>query len=301
MAQSEKIEISNLTRETIVNTLVEPYYKDMVKTTIHGKNFWRILGISLETSSKIMVAFGSILSFSAGFYQDDTLSFVAGSISCMSLALLQIASFSYKENKKQGEELNILLKKLNLDTVPSMVRSEDQTTVVATARYASPPVQRYTNNNANPYSQPYQHQIHEKQLYEQQLYEKQLYEQEIHDLVEELKKKEVQLHEMQIRQQKENEIHDNEYKKFIESTVLTHTELQKLNQELDEKLTNVNEREERIKEKEKELNLHHNDIQRSVSLSSLNSFFIYTDEDLYIFLLLFLFLDLKKRENKNKN
>ena len=36
MAQSEKIEISNLTRETIVNTLVEPYYKDMVKTTIHG-------------------------------------------------------------------------------------------------------------------------------------------------------------------------------------------------------------------------------------------------------------------------
>ena len=121
MAQSEKIEISNLTRETIVNTLVEPYYKDMVKTTIHGKNFWRILGISLETSSKIMVAFGSILSFSAGFYQDDTLSFVAGSISCMSLALLQIASFSYKDNKKQGEELNILLKKLNLSSAWFMI------------------------------------------------------------------------------------------------------------------------------------------------------------------------------------
>jgi hypothetical protein len=211
-----------------------------------------------------MVAFGSILSFSAGFYQDDTLSFVAGSISCMSLALLQIASFSYKENKKQGEELNILLKKLNLDTVPSMVRSEDQTTVVATARYASPPVQRYTNNNANPYSQPYQNEIYEKQLYEQ----------EIHALVEELKKKDVQLYETQIRQQKENELRDNEYKEFIESTVLTHTELQKLNQELDEKLSNVNEREERIKEKEIELNLQHNHIQRSVSLSSLNSFFI---------------------------
>ena len=275
--QSEKIEISNLTRETIVNTLVEPYYKDMVKTTIHGKNFWRILGISLETSSKIMVAFGSILSFSAGFYQDDTLSFVAGSISCMSLALLQIASFSYKENKKQGEELNILLKKLNLDTVPSMVRSEDQTTVVATARYASPPVQRnnsFPNNNAKPYSQPYQNEMYEKQIYEKQLYEKQLYEQEIHALVEELKKKEVQLHEMQIKQQTENELRDNEYKEFIESTVLTHNEIQKLNQELDEKLSNVNEREERIKEKEKKLNLHHNHIQRSVSLSSVNSFFI---------------------------
>ena len=87
MAQSEKIEISNLTRETIVNTLVEPYYKDMVKTTIHGKNFWRILGISLETSSKIMVAFGSILSFSAGFYQDDTLSFVAASFRFINVSI----------------------------------------------------------------------------------------------------------------------------------------------------------------------------------------------------------------------
>lgn len=125
----EKIEISQGTREFIVDTLVEPYYKDMVKTTIDGKKWWRNLGITLETASKIMVALGGIFSFSAGYYHDDTLSFVSGSISCMSLALLQIASFSYKENKKQGDELNILLKKLNLDTVPSMPRSEDQSTM----------------------------------------------------------------------------------------------------------------------------------------------------------------------------
>jgi hypothetical protein len=122
----DKIEISHETREFIVDTLVEPYYKDMVKTTINGKKWWRNLGISFETASKVMVALGGIFSFSAGYYHDDTLSFVSGSISCMSLAFLQIASFSYKENKKQGDELNILLKKLKLDTVPSMPRSEDQ-------------------------------------------------------------------------------------------------------------------------------------------------------------------------------
>ena len=122
----DKIEISHGTREFIVDTLVEPYYKDMVKTTINGKKWWRNLGISFETASKVMVALGGIFSFSAGYYHDDTLSFVSGSISCMSLAFLQIASFSYKENKKQGDELNILLKKLKLDTVPSMPRSEDQ-------------------------------------------------------------------------------------------------------------------------------------------------------------------------------
>jgi hypothetical protein len=127
---TDKIEIKHATKEFIVDNLVEPYYKDMVKATISGKKWWRTLGITFETSSKIMVAIGGILGFSAGFYHDDTLSFVSGSVSCMSLALLQIASFSYKENKKQGDELNILLKKLNLDTVPLMPRSEDQTTVM---------------------------------------------------------------------------------------------------------------------------------------------------------------------------
>jgi hypothetical protein len=101
----------------------------MIKTTISGKKMWRTIGISFETASKVMVALGGIFSFSAGVYRSETLSFVSGSISCMSLALLQIASFSYKENKKQGDELNILLKKLKLDTIPSMPRSEDQSTM----------------------------------------------------------------------------------------------------------------------------------------------------------------------------
>jgi hypothetical protein len=219
--QSEKIEISDLTRVNIVNTLVEPYYKDMVKTTIDGKKLWRRLGISLETSSKIMVALGSILSFSAGVYSDDTLSFVSGSISCMSLALLQIASFSYKENKKQGEELNILLKKLNLDTIPSMVRSEDQTTVVASSRCAPPP------------SLP----IHEQQIHEQQ----------IHEQLEELKRRELQLYEIQLQQQKEDKIRQKEYDDFINDAHSARAEIRKLDQELDEKMS-------KLYEKERELN-----------------------------------------------
>ena len=55
-----------------------------------------------------MVAACGILSFSAGYYHDDTLSFVSGSVSCLSLALLQLSSFSYTENKIQEQELNII-------------------------------------------------------------------------------------------------------------------------------------------------------------------------------------------------
>ena len=118
-----------------------------------------------------MVAIGGILGFSAGFYHDDTLSFVSGSVSCMSLALLQIASFSYKENKKQGDELNILLKKLNLDTVPLMPRSEDQTTVMQ-ARTQAPDrsyQQQHTYQQQQPaYQQPAYQQQQPAYHYQQQ-------------------------------------------------------------------------------------------------------------------------------------
>jgi len=122
--EHEKIEIGNDTRKYIIDELVEPYYKTTVENTIQGKTCWRKTGITFETLSKVMVALGSILSFSAGYYHDDTLSFISGSISCLSLASLQFSSFSYKENKKQGDELNILLKKLKLDTVPALARDD---------------------------------------------------------------------------------------------------------------------------------------------------------------------------------
>jgi len=122
--EHEKIEIGDDTRKYIIDKLVEPYYKSTVANTIHGKTCWRRTGITFETVSKVMVALGSIMSFSAGYYHDDTLSFISGSISCLSLACLQFSSFSYKENKKQGDELNVLLKKLKLDTVPALARDD---------------------------------------------------------------------------------------------------------------------------------------------------------------------------------
>ena len=119
----DNLKISDDTRVYIIDELIEPYYKNVVKNTLSARQCWRKTGIAFETISKIMVAFGSIISFSAGVYEDQTLSFVSGSISCLSLAFLQFSSFSYKENKKQSEELNVLLKTLGLETIPVLERS----------------------------------------------------------------------------------------------------------------------------------------------------------------------------------
>lgn len=123
---ADTLKISDDTRVYIIDELIEPYYKKVIKNTIEGRQCWRRTGIAFETISKIMVAFGSILSFSAGVYQDQTLSFVSGSVSCLSLAFLQFSSFSYKENKKQSEELNVLLKTLGLETIPVLERTNNK-------------------------------------------------------------------------------------------------------------------------------------------------------------------------------
>ena len=265
---------------------------DMIKTTIGGKKLWRTLGISLETSSKLMVALGGIFSFSAGFYHDDTLSFVSGSISCMSLALLQVASFSYKENKKQGEELNILLKKLNLDTVPSMVRSEDQTTVTS-SRYLAPGPNSYGPNSYGPNSYgpnsygpnsyvpnsyvpppihyparslPYA--SHPPNIQRSNSFTRHT-QQPINDVpinnvnindeilqkLEELKEEELRVNELKILQQKQHEQRQKEIAEFAEFTFSTRNEIQNLEEAVGEKIINLSQREERIKEREKELNI----------------------------------------------
>lgn len=75
--------------------------------------------------SKVTVAIGGVLSFSSGYFGSNVLSFISGSVSMISLALLQFGTFSFKQGKKQSNSLNIILKKLDLDTMPVMGDEED--------------------------------------------------------------------------------------------------------------------------------------------------------------------------------
>lgn len=109
----------------IVHDLIEPFYLEDIKSMIRGKKYWKSSGQIFETVSKVLVAIGGIMSFSSGYFNDPILSFLAGSISTLSLATLQFSSFAYIENKKQGQDLNVLLKKLNLDVIPVLERRTD--------------------------------------------------------------------------------------------------------------------------------------------------------------------------------
>jgi len=124
-SSDSKKKISDDTKIYIVEQLIEPSYKSDIKKLINDKKCWKCTGITFETVSKIMVAISGVFSFSSGYFQNPMLSFISGSIATLSLALLQFSGFSYSQNKKTGEDLNVLLKSLDLDTIPVLARMAD--------------------------------------------------------------------------------------------------------------------------------------------------------------------------------
>lgn len=120
-----ELKISDEIKLEILKKYIEPSYTDDVDNLIRGRKCWRITGQIFETISKLLVAAGGIVSFSSGYFSYPVLGFIAGGISTVSLAMLQFSSFSYSENKKQAQELNIILKKLNVDTIPVLERNND--------------------------------------------------------------------------------------------------------------------------------------------------------------------------------
>jgi hypothetical protein len=104
--------------ERILFQIIEPSYYLDIETIIKNRRRWHICGHVFETFSKILIACSGILSFSSGYYDTPILGFLAGSSSTLSLASVQFSSYCFKESKDNTEELNKLLTKINLDTIP---------------------------------------------------------------------------------------------------------------------------------------------------------------------------------------
>lgn len=126
----ENRKVSDKVKTSIMTKLVEPSYYGDVNETIKGRKCWRVSGHVFESVSKIFLAVASILSFSAGVYDDKLLSFIAGSFSTVSLATFQFSLYSFKQYKKNSLELNQLLEKLNIDSVPVFDNSSEKETII---------------------------------------------------------------------------------------------------------------------------------------------------------------------------
>jgi len=111
---------SSLEGITIIGTPDSDFDINEISEFIKGRTQWRTIGLTFETISKIFMGAGSILSFAAGVYVNTNYSFIAGSVSTLSVVSLQFATFCYKESKQSTDDLNTLLRKLKLDTIPEL-------------------------------------------------------------------------------------------------------------------------------------------------------------------------------------
>jgi hypothetical protein len=105
---------SNELKIRIEKELLEPSYYDEVKTIIRNKEYWHNTGKVFEVISKLLISSGCVLSFSSGYYQNPTLSFISGSISTCSLAMIQFSTFCYKEEQKNRAYMSKILNKFNI-------------------------------------------------------------------------------------------------------------------------------------------------------------------------------------------
>ena len=106
------------TRHKIIEQLIEPSYYNDIQTTMRSKKCWKITGHIFETLSKVFISVSGIIGFASGFYPNAKLGLYAGTASTLSLASLQMASYCFKENKENAEELNIMLQKIKIDALP---------------------------------------------------------------------------------------------------------------------------------------------------------------------------------------
>ena len=107
-------EISDNLKNDILVNLVEPQYKSEIIQNLKLRKRFKTSGLCFENLSKFYVGLRSVMSFDSGIYKYEIMTFLAGTTSVVSLVMLQYASFSYRESKKMGIELNEVLKKLNI-------------------------------------------------------------------------------------------------------------------------------------------------------------------------------------------
>lgn len=105
----------------IKQDLVEKnYYRD-IQYNINSKFRWKWAGDFTEALAHLCTALSVILAFSAGFFNYSLLSFIAGCFGTCSFVLLRLSSYSMKESRERTEQVNALLRKIGIDSIPDIV------------------------------------------------------------------------------------------------------------------------------------------------------------------------------------
>lgn len=107
--------------DRIKKELVDVNYYDDVSYNIRSKSRWKFIGDACEALSKLVMGSSTILSFAAGSYDYQTLSFIAGSLGVGALVLGGLSSYAMRESRERTDQVNKLLENLGISKIPDIV------------------------------------------------------------------------------------------------------------------------------------------------------------------------------------
>ena len=119
---SKKVKTSNF-KEKIKEKIDKTYEKE-INDNLNSWVCCRRAGHILEGVAQVFSVSATIMAFASGFYDNKMLSFISGCLGSMALAVQKTSAFTLKESKERTIALNILLKKINIDTLPEIVEEE---------------------------------------------------------------------------------------------------------------------------------------------------------------------------------
>lgn len=100
-------------KNKILHELETYYYDDIVHNMNSRKNY-KLTSDIMEVLGHIALILSIIISFSAGYFKYEILSFIAGGIGTLSVGLFRFSSYTLKESKERTLIVNTILKSLNM-------------------------------------------------------------------------------------------------------------------------------------------------------------------------------------------
>lgn len=114
----------NKTRQSIKEKLNHTIEND-INDTITWRFIFRKSGNVFEVLSLVTSLVSTVLAFSAGAFNHNELSFVAGCLGAISMSFMKAHSYAMNESRERNEQLNQLLDKAHIKYMPSLIQPEE--------------------------------------------------------------------------------------------------------------------------------------------------------------------------------
>ena len=104
-----------------VTKLINERYVDDIEFGLQTRNCCKLTGDVCETLAQIFICIGSIISFSAGVWDYNYLSYIAGAFGVFSISLHRFGIYAHNESRERTEETNKILVAIGIEKIVDIV------------------------------------------------------------------------------------------------------------------------------------------------------------------------------------